>query len=75
MVATATVVLKDELRVDVCPTIDVAHIVTYIKSKLLHCYARSDVLTVIIIKITFWEGSSKALVTAISDMASESRRQ
>jgi len=35
LAATATVVLNDELRVDVCPTIDVAHIVTYTKSKLL----------------------------------------
>jgi len=31
--ATATVDLKDELRVDVCPTIDAAYIVTYTKSK------------------------------------------
>jgi hypothetical protein len=27
--ATDPVILKDELRVDVCPTIDIAHIVTY----------------------------------------------
>jgi hypothetical protein len=49
---TATVVLKDELRVDVCQITDVAHIVTYMKSKQLHHYARSDVLTVKPIKIT-----------------------
>jgi hypothetical protein len=30
--ATATVMLKDELRVHVCQAIDIAHIVTHIKS-------------------------------------------